>query len=204
MHIPGATSYEKIKNILSCKFEVTTVNAAIMNPNVVEVFGPDTVQYNLTGTVEEVETSGVLITTTTTIKKIIEIYISGFNINISTRAQLTNFLGYVEELIKLLVQYKGQNVKSTIITVPDSKINLDQVIKFYLTLVGSNKELIDGMLTEQLKEEIEDDFLVVGSSAAFKPKLNTGSRFVNNVLGDKTFNDTDTKNVLIRIDKDGY
>ena len=71
--VPGRNPLEKATRLVTCDFEIVTVNAAVMNSNIVEVFGPDTVQYNLTGVQEEVETAGMLVEARLSLSKILNI-----------------------------------------------------------------------------------------------------------------------------------
>lgn len=202
--VPGRNPLEKATRLVTCDFEIVTVNAAVMNSNIVEVFGPDTVQYNLTGVQEEVETAGMLVEARLSLSKILNIYQKGFIFNIRYKSKLPEFIQTIETLIELLHKVKGVNVKEEIIYVPSTTVTLRELINFYLMLVDSNKELVNEILVKELKE-VDNGLLIIGNDKEISTSvIRTGSNFINDVISEGNItNSSNTKNKIVRL-KDGY
>lgn len=202
--VPGRNPLEKATRLVTCDFEIVTVNAAVMNSNIVEVFGPDTVQYNLTGVQEEVETAGMLVEARLSLSKILNIYQKGFIFNIKYKSKLPEFIQTIETLIELLHKVKGVNVKEEIIYVPSTTVTLRELINFYLMLVDSNKELVNEILVKELKE-VDNGLLIIGNDKELSTSvIRTGSNFINDVISEGNItNSSNTKNKIVRL-KDGY
>ena len=74
-------------------------------------FGPDSVRFNITGTVEEVETSSTTVEGRVNIAKMMEIYQKGLPFSIKYKKDLPRFISTIEELIEILHYVKDS--KST-------------------------------------------------------------------------------------------
>ena len=79
---------DRAYNITTIKFEIVSVNAAFMKKGIVNTFGPDSVRFNITGTVEEVETSSTTVEGRVNIAKMMEIYQKGLPFSIKYKKDL--------------------------------------------------------------------------------------------------------------------
>ena len=202
--VPGRNPIEKAKNLVTFEFEIVTVNAAVMNSNIVEVFGPDTVQYNMNGVPMEIETAGTTVEARLKLDKILTIYQKGFLFSIKYKSKLPEFIKAVEYLIELLHRVKGVNVKEEIIYVPNTMVTLRELVNFYLMLVDNNRELVNDLLVNELKG-IDNGLLIIGNDKAVATSsIRTGSQFINDVISDgNIINSKNTKNKMMRL-RDGY
>lgn len=198
------STLEKIKDNLSKKYEIVTINAALLNYNKVKVMGADTVTYNITGYVEEKETSLVRVETKVNILRILEIYNNGFSLNIKYKKIIPEFISSIEAIIENLYKNKGSNSLATDIMLPDSDITLEDVIRFYLEFTKSNNVLINKLLVEDFKDDVEGLIILNTSNMHGDVNIKTGDKFIDEVSSYSRNNETsDRKNKLIRI-RDEY
>lgn len=198
------STLEKIKDNLSKKYEIVTINAALLNYNKVKVMGADTVTYNITGYVEEKETSLVRVETKVNILRILEIYNNGFSLNIKYKKIIPEFISSIEAIIENLYKNKGSNSLATDIMLPDSDITLEDVIRFYLEFTKSNNVLINKLLVEDFKDDVEGLIILNTTNMHGDINIKTGDKFIDEVSSYSRNNETsDRKNKLIRI-RDEY
>lgn len=198
-------SLETIENLLSNKYEIGTINAAMLNPDRVNVMGTDTIKYNITGHVTEEETSMVRVDARCTLKKIFEIYVEGFEFNIKYRKTIPQIISNIESLIENLYKNKGFNATTTDITLPNSKITLEDVVRFYIEFTKANKVLINKLLIADFKDTVDGLLILDGGENFDKDiRIKTGEAFVNEVSNYSRNNETSgLKNKIIRI-RDEY
>jgi hypothetical protein len=198
------STYEKIKDNLSKRYEIVTINAALLNPNKVNVMGADTVTYNLTGYVEEKETSLVRVETKVNVLRILEIYDNGFSLNVKYKKIIPEFISTIEAIIENLYKNKGYNSLATDVKLPDSELTLDVVIRFYLEFTKSNNVLINNLLVEDFKNDVDGLIILNTTNMHSDVNIKTGDKFITEVSGYNKNNETnDKKNKLIRI-RDEY
>lgn len=198
------STYEKIKDNLSKRYEIVTINAALLNPNKVNVMGADTVTYNLTGYVEEKETSLVRVETKVNLLRILEIYDNGFSLNVKYKKLIPEFISTLESLIENLYKNKGSNSLATDVKIPDSDLTLDVVIRFYLEFTKSNNVLINKLLVNDFKDSADGLIILNTDNMHSDVNIKTGDKFITEIAGYSKNNETnDKKNKLIRI-RDEY
>ena len=190
---------DRAYNITTIKFEIVSVNAAFMKKGIVNTFGPDSVRFNITGTVEEVETSSTTVEGRVTVAKMMEIYQKGLPFSIKYKKDLPRFISTIEELIEILHYVKGRNTSLEGIFVPNTKVTLRELINFYMTLVNNNDELIRKLLTKDLEEQ-DTGLLILGNDVMKTSNIITGEKFVSRITEDANIvADGSFKNKIVKL-----
>ena len=170
-----------------------------MKKGIVNTFGPDSVRFNITGTVEEVETSSTTVEGRVNIAKMMEIYQKGLPFSIKYKKDLPRFISTIEELIEILHYVKGRNTSLEGIFVPNTKVTLRELINFYMTLVNNNDELIRKLLTKDLEEQ-DTGLLILGNDVMKTSNIITGEKFVSRITEDANIvADGSFKNKIVKL-----